>query len=410
MTNDYDILIIGGGMVGASLAAALSGCGLRIAVIEARPFGSADQPSYDERSIALAYGSRRILEGMGLWPDFRKGVTPIRKIHVSDRGRFGAARLDAREEGVPALGYVVENRLVGRVLHAYLAQCADVRIIAPAQVEDVHCDAAGVRADIVGAGERSRIGARLLVAADGTRSAMRERLGFEVITEDYGQHALIANVTPEHDPNGVAYERFTDSGPLALLPMSQGRCSLVWTHRAADLAAVEALDEAAFVHRLQHRFGYRLGRFTKAGTRQSYPLALVKAKKLVGRRAVLIGNAAHTLHPVAGQGFNLALRDVAQLAEILMQVAAEGGDPGGEAVLTHYNEWRLGDTQTVIRYTDTLVRVFSNAWPPLSHARALGLIALDLLGPLRHVLARQSMGLRHRQPRLARGLPLKAAS
>ncbi len=410
MTNDYDILIIGGGMVGASLAAALSGCGLRIAVIEARPFGSVDQPSYDERSIALAYGSRRILEGMGLWSAFRAGVTPINEIHVSDRGRFGAARLNAREEGVPALGYVVENRLVGQVLNDYLAGCADVEIIAPAQVEDVQRDAAGVQADISRAGERVRIGARLLVAADGTRSAMRERLGLEVITEDYGQHALIANVTPERDPSGVAYERFTDSGPLALLPMSQGRCSLVWTQRAEDLAGIEALDETAFLQGLQQRFGYRLGRFLKAGARQSYPLALVKAKSLISQRAVLIGNAAHTLHPVAGQGFNLALRDVAELAELIASAVAEGADPGSEVVLSHYNNGRHSDTDTVIRYTDTLVRVFSNAWPPLSHARALGLIAVDLLGPLRHLLARQSMGLRHQQPRLARGLPLRVAS
>jgi 2-octaprenyl-6-methoxyphenol hydroxylase len=247
-----------------------------------------------------------------------------------------------------------------------------------------------------------------VVAADGTMSPVRQMLGIEVERHDYQQVALIANVSTERPHDFVAYERFTDSGPLALLPMSDGRCSLVWTHRTEELAATEALDDAAFLNKLQERFGYRLGRFTRVGRRASYPLALMRAKEDFRGRVVLIGNASHTLHPVAGQGFNLGLRDVAVLADLLFDADKSGHDPGSRDLLNQYSAWREQDMDRVSLYTDFLVRVFSNPWGPVGHARACGLSAANILRPVKHALARQSMGLQGHLPRLARGLSLHA--
>ncbi|MBD3618066.1 MAG: 2-octaprenyl-6-methoxyphenyl hydroxylase [Chromatiales bacterium] len=418
MRKHYDILIVGGGMVGATLAAALADTGLAIGMLEARPFGvpgeAPPSPSFDDRSIALSWGSHRILRGAGLWEALCDEVAPIRHIHVSDRGHFGAARIDHAEEGVEALGYVIENRVMGRVLMQALAERPNVELIAPATLVDFDNAESGVTAEVDCDGEPRRLSANLLVAADGTGSPVRRRLGINAVTEDYGQAALIANVGVSAPHRHVAYERFTDSGPLALLPMTPGpdgetRCSLVWTHRSAELARTEALDDAAFLAALQERFGYRLGRFTRVGRRASYPLALTHSTEFTRRRVAIVGNAAHTLHPVAGQGYNLALRDVALLAELVADACHAGGDIGGIEVLDAYETGRAADTRDVVRYTDALVRLFSNASFALGHARAAGLLAVDLVGPLRHWLARQNMGIRHTGPRLARGLPLEAA-
>ena len=414
MDFDYDILIVGGGMVGATLATALADTGLHIGMLESRPYGAPGQPSFDDRSIALSWGSHRILAGIGVWGALRGEVCAIRKIHVSDRGHFGAARIDHAEEGVEALGFVVENRVMGRELMAALERRPNVELIAPATLLDFDNGEQAVVAEVSHDGESRRVTARLLVAADGTGSPVRRRLGINAVTEGYGQSALIANVGISAPHGHVAYERFTDSGPLALLPMTSGeknahRCSLVWTHRDAELPETEALDDAAFLARLQERFGYRLGRFTRVGKRASYPLALTRSTEFTRRRVAIVGNAAHTLHPVAGQGYNLALRDVALIAELIAGAHGKGGDIGGVNVLDAYEKGRTADTRDVAFYTDTLVRLFSNPSFALGHARAAGLVAVDLVGPLRHWLARQNMGLRHSGPRLSRGLPLDAS-
>jgi 2-octaprenyl-6-methoxyphenol hydroxylase len=232
-------------------------------------------------------------------------------------------------------------------------------------------------------------------------------LGIEATRSEYHQTALIANVTTEKPHANMAYERFTSSGPLALLPLTQGRYSLVWTHRDEDVAATMQLDDAGFLRKLQAEFGFRQGLFTKVGQRATYPLVLVKAVKEVAGRAVVIGNASHALHPVTGQGLNMGLRDVAQLADLLAEVAQVAGDPGAADLLARYQALREPDQQAVVRYTDTLVRVFSNDFAPLAHARAVGLMAVDRIAPLRRWNARQGMGVRQRQTRLARGLGLK---
>jgi 2-octaprenyl-6-methoxyphenol hydroxylase len=406
MQQVYDVLIVGGGQVGASLARAIAGSGLRIAVIEALPAQAPAQPSYDDRVIALGWGSRRILEGIGLWADLAASAEPIRRVHISDRGHFGFARIGCREAGVEALGYVLPARDLGRVLHQGLDGLVD--LYCPARLLDFRLGAERVDAALELDRQTLSLQARLLVAADGGDSPVRERLGFQAREWSYGQTAVIANVTPVRPHQGVAYERFTDSGPLALLPMTEGRCSLVWTQRDDAVEALLALDDQAFLRALQARFGQRLGCFARVGRRASYPLRQLLVGDPVRPRLALIGNAAHTLHPVAGQGFNLGLRDVAVLAELLVEQASAGADPGAMPLLARYREWRRPDQNALALVTDGLVRLFSNPLLPLRLGRNLGLLGFDLLPPLKQAAARRFMGLGGRLPRLGRGLPLVA--
>lgn len=402
--RDYDLLIVGGGLVGASLALALSGRGLRLALVDAHAPGDPGQASYDDRGIALAYGSRRIFEGIGLWPAIAPQAEPICDIHVSDRGHFGFTRLSAREEDVPALGYVVTARQLGSVLLGALRDCADVDWIAPAEVVAIAADEFSAHVTIEQEDQRRVLRTALLVGADGGRSFVREQLGLPIRQWRYGQSAIVTNVTPQRPHRNVAYERFTDSGPVALLPMSEGRCAVVWTVRDEQVEAIMALDDAAFVQAFQARFGHRLGRFERVGRRASYPLQLLRVRESVRPRTVIIGNAAHTLHPIAGQGFNLGLRDVAALVEEVLRAHADGRDPGSMQVLRAYESWRHDEQRKVAIGTDGLARLFSNPLAPLRVGRNLGLLAMDLLPFGRHALARAAMGLAGRLPRLARGL------
>ena len=408
MTNtDYDVLIIGGGMVGVSLALALRGSGLRLGVIEAVAHGSAQQPSYDDRSLALAHGSYRIYTGMGVWQRIEEaGVTPITRIHISDRGHFGCTRLDSRDMGVAAIGYVVENRVLGAALNQMLVQADDITLICPAEVQDVEFSADAATVSVMQAGTHRTISARLVVAADGGRSAIRRLLNIATTQVDYQQCAVVTNITLARPHHGMAYERFTDSGPLALLPMGSNRCSVVWSLPPAQAEHMLTLKDDEFLPRLQDCFGDRLGAFVKVGARLSYPLALTRVAEHVRPRLVLIGNAAHTLHPVAGQGFNLGLRDVAVLAQIVVDAQRAHSDYGSLPVLDRYAAWRRRDNIAVSTFTDALVRVFSNSFPPLAAARNLGLLALDLTLPIKRSLMRRTMGWSGRLPRLARGLPL----
>jgi 2-octaprenyl-6-methoxyphenol hydroxylase len=405
-TPVYDLVIVGGGMVGASLALALGGRGLRTALIEAHAPGDPGQPGYDDRAIALAYGTRRVFEAIGVWPALRGQVEPIADIHVSERGRFGLVRLSAREEGVAALGYVVTARELGAVLMDRLVAVPDLDLLAPARLIDFADDGALVTLQVERDGVMHTLATRLLVAADGGDSPVRERLGVPVRRWEYGQTAVVANVTPGRPHLGRAYERFTDSGPLALLPMTGGRCAVVWTVRDDDVDGLLALDDAAFLAGLQVRFGHRLGMFERAGRRHAYPLGLMRALESVRGRVAIIGNAAHTLHPVAGQGFNLGVRDVAALAEVVDEAHRAGLDPGAPEVLEDYRRWRQREQAVMAVATDGLARLFANPLGPLRLGRHLGLLAMAWLPGARHPLARAAMGLAGRQPRLARGVPL----
>ena len=406
MQDDYDIIIIGAGMVGASLALSLQDQPLRIGLIEAVPFSNSPQ-SYDARTTALSYGTRRIFEGMRLWDDLVAKLTPIKKIHVSDQGHFGFTHLDAAEHDIEAFGYVVENADLGKLFADTLATLANVELLCPARVEDLIVDAAQAKVSIDrGEAGKQTLTARLVVLADGKKSAVRERLGIETRQEQYGQSAIMVNITPKHSHRDVAYERFTRNGPLAFLPMSENRCAVIWTQRDEQLDATMQLDDAAFLMALQENFGWRLGRLEKVGKRHVYPLSSMRSQELVRPRLALIGNAAHTLHPIAGQGFNLGLRDVAVFAQVLVDALKAGRDPGDISVLNEYAKRRQRDQRIVSTLTNSLVRLFSTDFSPLVPARNAGMVVADLIPPFKSALVRQGMGLVGWQPRLARGLRL----
>ena len=402
----YDVIIIGGGMVGASLACALSGQGLRIALVEAVEAEMRSEAGYDDRAIALAYGTRRIFDGLHLWDSLASAATPIHRIHVSDRGHFGMVRMDRADEGLPAIGYVVPARAIGQVLDDAIKEIKGLDIFCPATVTEVKRTAAAVEVDMSHEGLMTTLSGRLIVAADGADSPLREQFAIGSVVSDYQQTAIVTNITPQLPHNNIAYERFTASGPLALLPMSEGRCAVVWTVASSEAEAVMALDEADFIAGLQSRFGYRLGRLQRVGHRQAWPLRLVRAKESVRERLALIGNAVHTLHPIAGQGFNLGARDVAVLAEVLVDALNAGEDPGSLAVLQRYAGWQQRDHNNVTVFTDGLARMFSLPLPALGMARSAGMLAFDLLPPAKRLLTRLTMGRSGRTPRLARGLPL----
>ncbi len=406
-TSDYDLLIIGGGLVGASLACALSGRNLRIGLVEAAPLTVSQHPSYDDRTLALAQGTRRIFQTLGLWDALAATATPIRQIHISERGGPGFAHLDSREEGVDALGYVVEARGIGAALLAKLSNLSGVELLCPARLERVIIEPEAACATIRLREERTvELRSRLLVAADGANSPVREQLGIAALRWNYGQQGIIANVTPARPHNNIAYERFTADGPVAFLPMSENRCAVVCTVNEAETPAVMGLDDAGFLTLLSERFGDRLGPLLRVGHRQAYPLFLLKSREHARARVAIIGNAAHTLHPIAGQGFNLGIRDVAALAEVIADANRAGRDIGDPWVLKRYADWRRWDQRQTISFTDILNRLFANPLWPVRAARNLGLLAFDLLSPVKHRFARQAMGLDGRLPKLARGLAL----
>jgi 2-octaprenyl-6-methoxyphenol hydroxylase len=403
MNNQYDIIIIGGGMVGASLVAALKNhSDKKIAVVEAYEFNSTSQPSFDDRSIALSYGSRRIWESMGLWKKLETEIEAIKSIHVSDRGHLGATRITHTEEQVEALGYVVENRVMGKVLMDEVGSLAQVDWYCPGTIKMLEQSQTQVSIVIDTAQGEQNLQAKLLIAADGVQSVTRKLAGIDVKREDYNQSAIIANVQTDQVHRGVAYERFTRNGPIAFLPMTENRYSVVWTCEKEQTPRIMQLKENDFISELQQQFGYRAGNIEKTGEHFSYPLAYTETEQLTKGRVVIIGNAAHALHPVSGQGYNLALRDVAELAEIIV----ENADPGHELLLAEYHAKRLKDMQRVYRITDSMVKVFSNDFAPLGHLRASGLIAINLMSPLRSLMARQSMGLLGRMNKMQRRLSL----
>jgi 2-octaprenyl-6-methoxyphenol hydroxylase len=407
-----DVAIIGGGMVGASLAVALAGSGIATMLVEGTAPGSKSQPSFDDRTTALGNASRRIFGGLGVWERMAPEAAAIRTIHVSDAGRFGFARLTAAEQGIDAFGYVIPNRLIGAALWERLQAAKEVLLRVPARPERVEISDQGVTFTLAGntpAGENSAsesVTARLVVAADGAQSVIRAAAGIEADVEDYEQIAIVANVAADRPHDGTAYERFTQSGPLAVLPLHDGSYGVIWTCAPTRAAEVLSLDNTRYLRELQDRFGWRAGRFVRAGLRSSYPLKLSRAALTVAPRTVLIGNAAQALHPVAGQGFNLGLRDAAMLAEVIVGPRA-GADVGSPELLRQFAAWREADRNGVVRFTDGLVKMFASTRPGAGVLRNLGLLLFDLSPPAKSALARVSAGFAGPTPRLARGLGLR---
>lgn len=382
--SSFDVVIVGGGLVGASLVVALAPLNLRVALIEASAPPQTG-PSWDERCIAINDGSHRIFESLGVWPALLSEAAPITSTHISERGRFGVARFAAVDVGLSALGYNIPFRHIGQTLWQ-AAQKTSARLICPARLESLEQSAETMTLALE-SGER--ISTRLVVAADGAQSAVRSLLGVTAQTQDYQQSAIVTAMRPTRPHHGVAYERFTPGGPIAVLPKPDNACSLVWTVPSANVETMMAWSDDEFLWQAHETFGERLGDFRDLGRRNAYPLTRVMSAQLTAPRVIFAGNAAQSLHPVAAQGFNLGLRDVATVADVL----AGAADPGADDVLAEYERRRNDDRERVSGFTDRLVRTFSNKVPGLRGLRHLGLLALDLTPPLKDAVMRQNLGL-----------------
>ncbi|NRA82253.1 MAG: 2-octaprenyl-6-methoxyphenyl hydroxylase [Gammaproteobacteria bacterium] len=399
--QQFDLIINGGGMAGATLAWGINyilganshgdKAQLKIAIIEASPDDNS-HPGFDARVIALSYGSREILEQLGLWHDYQGIATPITDISVTDRGHFAQTSLNPTDYQVAALGYVVELEQSGRLLHQKLAQAnSGVTWFRPDSIKELkqHQD----RIDVTLAGGQC-LSAKLLVASDGGFSKVRQLLNVASVQTHFNQSAIIANITTSQAHHGKAYERFTDQGPLALLPMNEGRSSLVWSMHTENVDQIMALSPTQFLAKLQDAFGYRLGMFEQTGQRVSYPLILTMAEQLTHHRSVFIGNAAQALHPIAGQGFNLGLRDVAQLISQISQAVTAQQDIGQFKVLDNYRQARETDRKQTVAATSGLVSIFSNNYWPMVVGRNIALQLSHCIGPLKRPVAYQMLGWR----------------
>lgn len=400
MKTEFDILIIGGGLAGGSLALALSASPYSIGLVEAVSDDQRRASPTGERALAIANGTKQLLDGLGVWSKASQDAMPIKKIHISDRGHFGKTRLSAQDQGVAALGYVItarslEDSISEALNHVAVERICPARLVGLKSASDAACIS-------LRQGEESlNLGARLVVGADGGESTVRRLLNILPKIRDYHQSAIITTVKPEIDPQFTAYERFTPAGPLAFLPTKDGCCSVIWTKTSEQADSTMSLSERDFLNELQSAFGYWLGRLAARAPHRAFPLKLVQASAMASGRVVLVGNAVHQLHPVAGQGLNLGLRDVAYLAEMLVMQGEAAKDPGAQVLLDRYTKTRKIDHERVIRFTDSLINVFSNSWKPIALARNFGLLTLDCVPPAKRGFARYAMGIAGRTPRLS---------
>ena len=388
------VLIVGGGLVGASLAIALDAAGVAAALVETAAPRADAQPSYDERNLALARATVNGLDAIGVWQHAAARATPIRHIRVSRAGEFGSARIDADKQGVDALGWTLPARELGAALLRRLDACTRLTRLAPATLSALEPLAGGWRAQVNTADGTRHIDTPLLVGADGTGSFVRTQLGIDAERHDYRQSLFVCTVTPERDHANRAFERFADAGPIALLPLAERRCGLVLTVAADEADAVAAMDDAAFIALAQQRFGWRLGRLSRPGRRHPYAIHRVAAAQLIAPRAVLVGNAAQTVHPIGAQGFNLGLRDALTLAELI----AAQADPGDAGMLARYAAQRAPDREGTMAMSHGLVQLACLPQPLLAPLRSLALLACDRLPPLQRALARGGMGFRGEPP------------
>jgi 2-octaprenyl-6-methoxyphenol hydroxylase len=393
-SNESGVLIIGGGLVGASLAIALDAAGIAATLVETAAPHAGRQPSYDERNLALARATVNGLDAIGVWRHAAAAATPIRHIHVSRAGEFGSARMDADKQGVDALGWTLPARELGAALLRRLDECTRLVRLAPATLSALERLPQGWRAQINTAEGTRTVDTGLLVGADGTDSFVRRELGIEAERHDYQQTLFVCTITPEREHAHRAWERFTDDGPIALLPLAERRCGLVLTVDADQAQAVVDLDDAGFIELAQRRFGWRLGRLDRPGQRYPYAIQRMAAGQLTAPRAVLIGNAAQTVHPIGAQGFNLGVRDALTLAELV----ATAADPGAAEVLAGYAARRKPDREGTMTMSHGLVQLACLRQPLLAPLRSLALLACDRVPPLRRALAQRGMGFRGEPP------------
>ncbi len=410
-TDEVDITIVGAAMAGSTLAYALAQAGWRVALLEQRSLPSTEDTlpaesvlALDTRSTALSRSSLQILSSLGLWqsPGLNAHAQAIQQVHVSQSGHFGSVRLSASDEKLDMLGAILPNQVYNNLLLQRVREHPLIETHDLIRIEGLEqCGGSAIRVAVCRGEQHYRVQSRLLVAVDGVNSSIRELSGLSLQTTDYQQSAILLNIETQKPNPGVAYERFTPSGPLAVLPLGGKLNSVVYSVEPEQGETLCQLDERLFLDHLQQQFGYRLGRFYRCGERTLMPLRLVESSSQIAERVLLMGNAARTLHPVAGQGFNLALRDISGLLELLgkRQDAGRdlqpdsGNDPGAQAFLTAFQELRRPDQQRTVRLTDALARVFRGSNPALSHLRALGLAGLEYTPPLQRQFSRRAMGL-----------------
>ena len=406
MTKQFDIVISGGGLSGALMALSLIDCKnekgqpLTIAIVEANPVLKDPSLTFDDRVLALSHGTASYLQSLGLWQQLKSVAEPIKNIHISDRGFYGKARLYADNHQVNALGFVVEMSLLGQALLARLKEKnklnENLTWFTPDKISDITWQEKHVELTL---NSETKLNAKLLLACDGVHSACRKLANITVQESDYGQSALIANVCTAIPHGNLAFERFTETGPIAMLPLSKqssatndSRCSLVWTLPPEQAEKMQGISDVQFQAELESAFGSWLGAITHVGKRDVFPLKLLMADEQVYHRMALIGNASHTIHPIAGQGFNLGVRDVNQMAELIKVSLKNNQDIGKFSTLSEYASKRKVDHSQVIGLTDSLVTLFSNKLPPLVVGRNIGLKVMNYLPPLKDSLVRKTMG------------------
>ena len=406
MDTKYDLIIIGGGLVGASLACALIHTDLSIAIIEAKAPSSPSQTSFDERTIVLDYSSYQIFKALNVWPSLEAQgkAWPIVDIDVSELGQKGSAYLSCQDVATHALGYVVPTRVIGRILWDQLEAASNITLLCPEQADDVVCH--DDRVEISLKNKTNVLSTKLMVLADGGRSSLRETLGFKITQKTYQQHLLISTITTDTPHHGRAFEKFTSHGPVALLPIQTQDYALVWTLPPKETEIYKNLEPDIFLNRLKEMYGDCAGQFKTLGARKSYPLALSYVKHPTKERVVLIGNAAHTVHPIGAQGFNLGLKDVAALAKLIASAHTEKRDIGARDLLTSYSQHRQMETRFVLYFTEFLIKVFSHQFFPIALGRRFALRALDKVQILKQMMLKRSLGLHGQQNPLRLGLPI----
>ncbi|WP_394754484.1 2-octaprenyl-6-methoxyphenyl hydroxylase [Crenothrix sp.] len=392
MACDYDLLIVGGGLAGNCLALALKETGMHIAVVEASSREQLQNHLAGDRALALAAGTVQRLQELGVWQDIQHQATAIKTIHVSDRGHFGKTRLSAQKENVEALGYVITARNIETHV-AHLVESSAIECISPARVAGLMAGLDEMHVSLKHNDESLTLSCKLLVGADGGNSSVRKLLDIDQHVTAYDQTALISTVRSSLPNHHTAYERFTPSGPLALLPIGDYHSAVIWTQSPENAQALMTGNEADFLAELQLCFGFKLGELSLASSRHAFPLSLIRAKSMIADRAVIIGNAAHQLHPVAGQGFNLGIRDVIQLADKLNAQYAQHKDIGAGDFLQAYANARQRDHDRTIAFTDNLIRIFSNDWLAIAAARNVSLTLLDHIPFAKSLLTRHAMGI-----------------
>ncbi len=401
LTYDYDLAISGGGIIGLTLASALNNSGLKVVVIEAKP-----------QSIAVAKGqayavhllSGRIFAGIGVWDKILPQIAHFCHVQLSDADYPQSVNFETNDLGTEVLGYVAEHQALLKPLQDFVSGCPNITYLCPAQVLEAHYQPSGVEINLRMGDEVKTIRTRLIVAADGAKSQIRQAAGINTRGWQYWQSCIVAFVKPEKGHNNTAYEKFWSSGPFAVLPLPENRCRIVWTAPHAEAKAIVALNDEDFLAELTKRCGAQMGKLELEGDRFVFPVQLMQSDRYVLPRLALVGDAAHCCHPVGGQGLNMGIRDAAALAQVLQQAYSQGEDIGDLAILKRYESWRKRENLTILGFTDLLDRVFSNNFLPVVIIRRIGLLVLRRVPPIKVFALKLMTGLKGRTPEIAQKL------